>query len=162
MNIFRRVSFFAAGVLLSAAGLPAVDIGDELDGFGHDFQTPEGTMNLRIVDNRFRAYFVDEERLVVEPPYIRIVLFTEEMRRVDRRDRLVLVPASGDPYATNPRIIPPPHDFWVRTVLVKSEDDEEHDAVARTLFRQASGDDDLGDVEPAELPAAPGGGPTQF
>ncbi len=157
MKIFRRLLWIVVGFLPVASGLSAVGLGEELDGFGHDFQTPDGTMNLRVVDNRFHAYFVDEERLLVEPPYLRVVLFTEEMRRVDRRDRLVLEPGPGGVYMTNPRIIPPPHDFWLRMVLVKSEDQEEHDSVARTLFRQALEGEGIEDAEPAELSDAPGG-----
>ena len=156
MKIFCRLSWIFLGLIPPVSGLFAVGLGEELDGFGQDFQSPEGTMNLRVVDNRFRAYFIDEERLIVEPPYIRVVLFTEEMRRVDRRDRLVLEPASDSVYLTNPRIIPPPHDFWVRMVLVQSEDDEAHDTVARTLFRQAPEGHGLEDAEPAHLPDAPG------
>lgn len=151
MRSYRHLCFLSLCAVFSAAGLHAFGVGEELDESGQDFQTPEGTLNLRIVDNRFRAYFVDGERLVVEPPYLRIVLFTEEMRRVDRRERLVLTPAGDGSHATHPRIIPPPHDFWVRMVLVESEDEEEHETVPRTLFRVPSPESPEGGNGPAVM-----------
>lgn len=151
MRCYRRVGFILLCAFFGAAGLHAFGVGEELDELGHDFQTPRGLLNLRIVENRFRAYFVDEERLIVEPPYLRIVLFTEEMRRVDRRERLVLTPTGDGSHATHPRVIPPPHDFWVRMVLVESEDEEEHDTVPRTLFRGVATESPEGGGDPAAM-----------
>ncbi len=132
--------FLALPILFLASALGAQVTTEALDSQGLNIQLPEVGLNLRVVDQNFRIYFLDEERIPLDPqPYTRAVLFTEQARGPKREDRLFLSPSSDGPFLVSPRIIAPPFDYWIRIVL--TGDDVEEEVIARTRFQQETPED---------------------
>ena len=125
----------ALPALFLAPILGAQITAEALDSQGLNLQLSEVGLNLRIVDQNFRIYFFDEDRLPLNPPpYAHAVLFTEEVSRPKREDRIFLSPSADGPFLVSPRIIAPPYDFWVRIVL--SDEEDENTTLPRTRFQQ--------------------------
>ncbi len=139
---FAGVLFFAwtAGSLVAAeteaAGGPPWELGDELDEVGNDYAFEDGFINLRLEGNTWRAYFIDEEREIVEPEPLRLLVQWE--RQHDRTDRGVteLRRSGGNPWLGNPRVMRPPHIFRVTMAMMEADSDEIVHEFPFRMFRQ--------------------------
>lgn len=101
---------------------------------GTDWEMPDGgTLHLRVIDLNFVAVFLDEERVLIEPPVDSCILQGEETHNRTRNLHLVLQRGDG-PLLTHPRFIPAPHDFWLRIVIPKEE--KEPTLLPRQRFTQ--------------------------
>ncbi len=79
-----------------------------------------GTVNVRIVNNRFEVWFLDEEGLIVEPDFETGVMFYSNPNIKELRNLHTTVSRSdSQPILTSPLIIAPPHRYLVRLVLSK-------------------------------------------
>lgn len=82
-------------------------------------------LNFRIVNDRMRLYWIDEDGLIMEPELPEISLRFDERsirdttRAYHRLKRLPDDTALGSPYA-----LPVPHRYYI-TLLIKSPDSEE-------------------------------------
>lgn len=124
----RSFRLLAAIVLFAA--VPAVAaaqaVGEELKPEVGPYKAIPGgfQMNLRIVDNHFRLYFVDEEMKVVAPVFKQAYVTYEPIGRSADEERIGLT-ASG-PFLSSPRFIRPPYAYWVRLLLAHETDDEKN------------------------------------
>lgn len=91
-----------------------VDEGEEEPGF----------VNLRIVDNRFQLWFLDSEKNVVLPSYPMAILHYRGFVVRKSRETIRLSPDSDGLFLTSPRIIPPPHHYSVRILLMNQAEEE--------------------------------------
>lgn len=78
-------------------------------------------LNFRIVDNRMRLYWIDENGLIMEPTVSEVTLRFADSSGRDYH-RLKRVP--GDTGLGSPYIVAPPHRYYI-TLLVKPVDSEE-------------------------------------
>lgn len=142
MNWFRILAFSTA-FLLMAVTMFAQREGEVLDGTGLDLLGPDGTLlNLRIVDQQFRLYAMDETREIIALPamFHRVILATEEIPRTSRTMRILLLPSEGGDFATSPRRIPVPFNYWVTLFVGEPNEDGERDLIPRSRFSQPIGD----------------------
>lgn len=136
MRAWITISLIGAVWAAAAFGAePSWAVGNEVpDKPGSDFTLSTGeTFYLEIIDNKFHAVFIDEERIAVMPPVPRLIL--QERGAHPRLDdfTLALTP-NGGPVYSHPRIFPPPHDFWFVIVIPRENGDPE--TLPRTRFRQ--------------------------
>ncbi|MCC5839492.1 MAG: hypothetical protein JJT96_05140 [Opitutales bacterium] len=149
---WSRILTFPAAFLLIAVTVFAHREGDVLDGTGLDLRGPDGTLlNLRIVDQQFRLYAMDETREVIAlpPMFHRVILATEEIPRSSRTMRILLLPSGEGDFATSPRRIPVPFNYWVTLFVGEPNEDGERDLIPRTRFSQPIADEG-GDDEDGE------------
>lgn len=118
---------------------PPYEEGDLLDDAGHTIDREDRPdLNFRIVDNRIRLYWLDEDRLIVEPEVDEATLRfrgTVRGRAFHRLTRL-----SGDLGLGTPTIMPPPHIYQV-ILFVGTDAEGEPESYA---FRYTA------DMDPAE------------
>lgn len=74
-----------------------------------------GFVNLRIVQNRFRLYFMDKDKKIIEPLYEKAYVRFEDPDRNYDNQTVALSPL-GD-YLTSSRIIKKPHRFYFNLIL---------------------------------------------
>ncbi len=120
----------------TASGLK---VGDSLDELGHTFERPgESSLNLRIVDNNFRLYFLDEEGKIMEPDRD-LGALRYDPRREDP-EFLRLSPAEEKPYLTHVRYIRRPYVIRIHLVLQNEGDPEvdtdKNQEIYNFMFRQ--------------------------
>ena len=85
-----------------------------------DADGKSGYINLRIVRNNFRLYFLkDDQKTIEEPafPYA-IVQYGNAIKKIANELSLRLSLEPGGVYLTNQRIIAPPHRYSVRVILM--------------------------------------------
>lgn len=86
--------------------------------------TEPGFINLRIVDNRFQLWFLDHEKNVVEPTYPMAILHYRGFVVRKSRETIQLLPEGDGLCLTSPRIVPPPHHYSVRILLMNKAEEE--------------------------------------
>lgn len=125
-SLFLPVIFCLLLVLPLSAGAQSIETppdlkpGDTLPGpLGIYYERGEGFLNVRIVDNRFRLYFLEEDKeTLVEPGFSEAIIhYGNAVRRGLNRNTTTLELAGGQPYLMAARIIPPPHRYWVQIVV---------------------------------------------
>lgn len=130
MTIHRRhasLFFLFACLLGTAAAQPSgANETEALPKLGGYASTKDGQrFNLRIVDNRFRMYFLGEEDRPIEPP-IRIANVRYLEWGDPTEDEFVRLESNGE-FLTSPRYIPPPFQYrcYVTFSLTGKEADNE-------------------------------------
>lgn len=79
-----------------------------------------GTINVRIVKNRFEVWFLDKDGKIVEPDFDQgFIFFTNPNIKELRNLHTTLKRSDSRPMLTSPLIIQPPHRYLVRLVLTK-------------------------------------------
>lgn len=139
---WSRLLTLPLAFVLMAASVFAHREGDILDQVGLDLIGPDGTLlNLRIVEQQFRLYAMDETREVIPIPPIfrRTILATEEIPRTSRTMRILLLPSEEGDFVTSPRRIPVPFHYWVTLFVGEPNEDGERDIIPRTRFFQELG-----------------------
>jgi len=110
---------------------PPYAVGDLISEQGHYIAQDDGTtINFRLVNNLIRIYWLDANRLIMEPPVnAATVRFTGSVRGrpYNRANRL-----AGEPGLGAPGAVLPPHSLNV--VLVLSADGED-DSASSYAFR---------------------------
>lgn len=86
--------------------------------------TEPGFINLRIVNNRFQLWFLDHEKNVVEPAYPMAILHYRGFVVRRSRETIQLRPDSDGLFLTSPRVVPPPHHYSVRILLMNQAEEE--------------------------------------
>ena len=82
------------------------------DASGMDWTLPGGeTLHLRILDDRFQAFFLNEAREIIEPTLEKVILRGEETRNKTNEFNLPLRRAGLS--LSHPRRFYPPYDYWV-------------------------------------------------
>ena len=87
-----------------------------------------GFINVRIVDKKFRVYFMDADKLLVAPTYSTARLKYESVRNKDKEGNMRLQMDGGGLFLVGPRKIFPPYFIWVKLVLldVKNADNNKY------------------------------------
>jgi len=100
-------------------GEPPYEVGELLDDKGYTIEREEQPdLNFRIVNNRIRLYWIDEDRLIVEPDADEaVVRFRGSVRG---RSYHRLKPLSEDTGLGAVGILPPPH--ILDTILIVGRD----------------------------------------
>ena len=80
------------------------------------------TINFRIVDNRIRVYWIDENGLIAEPESTGGSVRLKGQPKI--RDYFALSPVGGDAGLGSAGIVKPPHLFTVFLSLKQAESDE--------------------------------------
>ena len=149
MNILKAILILA--LFSGAAGWAQTSNGEELDtsklppeewdgAVGEDGRIPElgqyfdyeeGQVNFRVWKNKTRVYFLDEEGLVMDPPFDRV---SAKLRIRGDRDPFIRMANRGQ-YLEGPEFIRPP--FLFHTVLrLQHSEGELEDQVFTFMFRQ--------------------------
>lgn len=132
---FRHLLFcllFAPLGLFGAVETPDdLKVGDELPGPLGYYYTYGGKdayyVNVRIVNNRFRAYFLgDDQKTIVEPEWTKAIIhYGNAVRKgLNKNTTSMAMAEGGQPYLTAPRFIPPPDRYWVQLILQNKADVE--------------------------------------
>lgn len=125
---------FALALLFAALASPAsaqVKEGEQLLpelGIYVDINEEEwgaAKVNLRIVNNNFQMYFLDEQNLLVPPPLDKVIVHYGNFIK-DSNARETLLLEQRGMMLTSIRVIPPPHRYLVRIFLKKTVDPEEY------------------------------------
>jgi len=80
-------------------------------------------VNLRIVDNNFQMYFLDENNLLVDADVDKVIVHYGNFIK-DSNARFTLVLKKEGLMYTSVRVIPPPHRYMVRIFLKKTVEPE--------------------------------------
>jgi len=98
----------------------------------------DGFVNIRIVDKKFRLYFMDEERKVKEPVYSSAFIRYENVAKKDVEDRLTLRLSEDGEYQflTSGRVIKPPFNLWIFLVFTDSADPNKKIPYGRHRLKQ--------------------------
>lgn len=111
-------------IALGAIGpaLSAYELGEEIPEpqKGQTFPFEDGFVNLRIVENTFRVYFLDAEKKLIAPSWTNAQMNWEHRRNPTQRGLLSLSPGSG-PFLSNPRLFHPPHFYTVRLLFLQAD-----------------------------------------
>lgn len=82
-------------------------------------------LNFRIVENRIRLYWIDDEGLIMEPEVSEVsVRFDERGLRETTRAFHRLKRLSGDTALGSPYMLPVPHRYFITILLRSPESDE--------------------------------------
>lgn len=99
--------------------------------FGHTIDRGEGFLQVIVWENRLRAYFMDKEKVVIDPPF---QLLTARLNIRGRDDEFVRLTAR-DQYLQGNLFLRPP--FLFHTVLrLHEEGDDSEDEVHGFMFNQ--------------------------
>ncbi len=113
------------------------DEGEKLPEMGLYFdRSPGNRVNLRIVEKKFRLYFVDTQNKVVPPEYNSALVHAANVIRKEREGRFALRLSSDGQYLTSPRVVLPPIDYWIRITLRNAADPTRKEALPRARLRQ--------------------------
>ena len=113
------------------------DEGEKLPEMGLYFDRSAGNkVNLRIVEKKFRLYFVDNENKILPPEYDSALVHAENVIRKEREGRFILRLSSDGQYLTSPRVVLPPIDYWIRVTLRNAADVARKEALPRARLRQ--------------------------
>lgn len=121
-------SLFAQGepTVLPEPKEPPFKVGDLPIESGYTIERKDAPdLNFRIVENRMRLYWIDDEGLIMEPEVSEVSLrfdergLSETTRAFHRLQRL-----SGDTALGSPYILPVPHRYFVTILLRSPESDE--------------------------------------
>ena len=104
-------------LLLGPLGLAAQSVGTRLPEMGLYQESRYGTVNLRIVDDNLRLYFLNEEGEVMAPPIEAAAARMEQVSNATTDPYIYMRPASSGIYLTSPRYIPKPYDYRVTLIL---------------------------------------------
>ncbi len=134
MKLFLTLIALLAAPLSLFAFIETPDdlkVGDELPGplgVYYPYQGEKAScVNVRLVNNRFRCYFLAEDhKTIVEYEWPRaIIQYGNAVRKGLNRNTTVMKPAENDaPYLMAVRFIPPPDRYWIRLVLQNKADEE--------------------------------------
>lgn len=105
---------------------PPFEVGDLPLKSGYTIEREDAPdLNFRIVDNKMRLYWLDEEGLVMEPEVKVVSLrFDERSIRDTVRSFYRLQRLSDDTALGSPYNLPVPHRYYV-TILIKPSDSDE-------------------------------------
>jgi len=76
-------------------------------------------INLRIVNNNFQFFFLDADKLLVDPPIPSVIVHYGNFIKDSNAKETVLLQQEGL-MLTSKRVIPPPHRYMVRIFLKKT------------------------------------------
>lgn len=131
-----------AGLLFMAPVVNAQETTEEEEGvlpeLGVYISYGEGSINVRLVDNRMRLYFLDAEKKVIEPSYPVAVIRYENVTRKKLDDTLTLRASSDEtgPFLANPQFIKPPHSLWINILLLNPDNTEDKVSLGRQRLDQ--------------------------
>lgn len=128
-------------------------VGDELPGplgvyYGYTGENA-GCVNVRLVSNRWRCYFLAaDQKTIVEPEWPRAIIhYGNAVRKGLNKNTTVMTPAEGGaPYLIASRFIPPPDRYWIQLILQNKADVE-----ATNNLNQPSSSDAKSQVFPTEI-----------
>ena len=94
-------------------------------------------LNLRLVERKFRIYFMDGEKHPVDPPDARVIVRYENVARRDRDETRALKRVDGDEgtFFSSPQNIRPPWDFWVTIIVKYTDRPDDRELYPRVRFR---------------------------
>lgn len=121
---------------MKASGQEGFEIGKPLPNeIGATFPYEDGFVNLRVVDNNFRVYFLDEEKNLIEPtwPTASIRWFNTKFKP-EQANFAGLRKGSG-PFLYSDRNIVLPIYYWINLSFVNADGSIKH-AFPRTLVTQ--------------------------
>jgi len=121
-------------------------------------------LNLRIVNNNFRMYFLDEDKSLVEPELDSAIVHYGNFIK-DANARFTIVLEKEGLAFTSKRVIPPPHRYMCRIFLRKTVDPpgyyekpyEEKEFIGMHTLNQLGGDQlyEKTHTEPESIPLPP-------
>lgn len=119
-------------VLLASVETPDdLAVGDELPGPLGVYYSYKGEdaafINVRLVNNRFRCYFLEgDQKKIVEPDWPKAIIhYGNAVRKGLNKETTVMRAAeSGKPYLVAARFIPPPDRYWIQVILQNDADEE--------------------------------------
>ncbi|WP_309398436.1 hypothetical protein [Cerasicoccus maritimus] len=155
MKLTANIRFgFSLLFILAAAALEGQVVeGEKLEpelGLYVDIDAKEwgaAKLNLRIVNNNFQAYFLDENDLLVAPPIDKMIVhYSNFIKKSQAKLTIMLEPAGM--MMTSKRVIPPPYRYQVRIFLKKTvnpddyyeESYEEKEFIGMHTLNQLGGD----------------------
>lgn len=126
---------FVLPTILSAQTPPTE--GDKLPELGKYFKNEKvGTVNLRVVEGKFRIYFVDKDQNIVSPAFKKARIDVELFRNKTHEYTLSLKLSEDGRYLTSTRRTSPPYRYWVRLVLLDESNSDNNLVFSRTQFSQ--------------------------
>lgn len=104
---------------------PPYEVGDLISEQGYTITKDDGSfINFRIVANKIRIYWLDENKLIMEPPAVAAtVRFTGSVRGSPYHRAL---PLEGDVGLGAPGVVPPPHSWNVILSIQNSEAEDDY------------------------------------
>lgn len=124
-------------LLMLISPIFAGKVGEELEKRGVYKDLEDGIrLNIRVEENQFQAYFVDEQNIITEPPVKDIILDLDSSRGRQDNWHAILEPAQEGDFLTAARTIYPPFHFDMR-VLLRYPDESQNQAYANWQFSQA-------------------------
>jgi len=140
MRYKRHILFAVLALSASMAPLVAaietpddLEVKDELPGPLGVYYSYSGNeaafINVRIVNNRFEAYFLEADRkTIVEPEWPQAIIhYGNAVRKGLNRNTTVMRQVEGPPLLRAARFIPPPDRYWIRLILQNKADEEATD-----------------------------------
>lgn len=95
-----------------------------------------GVVNVRIVENKFRIYFMDKDKNVVSSAFKNARLDVELFRNKTNEFSLYMKLSDDGLYLTSPRRINPSYHHWLRLVLLDPDNADNNQVWARIAFKQ--------------------------
>lgn len=132
MKVWLSLAALVVAAVVARAEAP-LQVGDEPTS-GLSIVSESGLrMNLQIVDQRWRLYFVAEDK-VIEPPVDTVVIRGEEHRKRTNEFRYLLNLSPEGPFLTSDRNLVPPFDYWLWVIL--NPGSPEPEIISQVRFRQ--------------------------
>ncbi len=121
MSLLLRPVSFAVFTLFLGTGMvfSQVQLGEPLpDDLGTTVERQDGGfINIRIIDGRFRVYFLDKESRLIEPVYPKGIIRYAVRREYNRKITITLSEQQGKSYLEAVRVISPPYRYYLTLIL---------------------------------------------
>lgn len=155
MPAIAALIILAAWVAAANAQNQPMEVGDTLEPtlgayWPYAQGDQKGFVNLRIVDNQFRLYFLEEDRdTIAEPALPHAVIHYSNTQRRSLNNQTLTLSRSGGPFLGNPRFIQAPHRYQVRIFLTpqlgQGADDSDGIILGQQILNQLSAADPQAD-----------------
>ncbi|WOO42836.1 hypothetical protein [Rubellicoccus peritrichatus] len=129
--VFALISFLGTASLSAQLETPDdLEVGGDLPGPLGVYYPYEGEeaafINVRIVNNRFRCYFLDsDQKTIMEPEWPAAVIhYGNAVRKGLNKNTTVMRKVEEKPYLYGVRFIPPPDRYWIQVILQNKADEE--------------------------------------